>query len=339
MSEDRMKEIYDSFDKNGRPLEELLTSNDKLQGSEAQTLRMCCTQYALHPADCSDFQFVSELMTGSKPKLTVRFESEVKSLGGGEKGKKLAIEKWETCKFYLLTLRLDSSSTKFLFCIDRDSPNRLPIYDILQIGAWTHLVRTGKIPSGFYDALEYLISIGVSVEGEDVAGYTALQYSLTCTPLQYDIRWSTTLLKASKDSIIAINHRNRYGTTAIHETFQSYKRPGETEMRLDVVKWILDRGGNVDIPDGDGSKARRTAQMYPQFRNLIAEYDQQLKQDDGCAFCRGGGLPGKGKAKVEDMPNEQFRATLRCGQCRDRLYCSPRCQKLDWKGHKPLCRP
>lgn len=61
-------------------------------------------------------------------------------------------------------------SLKGLTSIDRDSPNKLPIYDILQIGAWTNLVRKGKVNPEAYEALDYLISLGISVEGEDVAG-------------------------------------------------------------------------------------------------------------------------------------------------------------------------
>lgn len=99
-------------------------------------------------------------------------------------------------------------------------------------------------------------------------------------------------------------------------------------MRLDVARFLMKNGANVDIPDGDGSKARRTAAIYPQFRMLIAEYDEALRIDDGCAFCRAGGIEGKGKAKVEDIPTTQARATLRCGKCRNIVYCSARCQKV-----------
>lgn len=132
---------------------------------------------------------------------------------------------------------------------DRDSPNKLPIFDILQIGAWTDLQRApagSGVAEKYFDALKYLLSLGLSPEGVDVAGYTALQHSLTCTPLLYDLKWSQILLDASAEPISAINHRNRYGGTAAHEVMQSFKRPGEEAIRLKVLKYLLDHGANVD---------------------------------------------------------------------------------------------
>jgi len=53
---------------------------------------------------------------------------------------------------------------------DRDSPNQLPVFDMLQVGAFSELVNNGSIKPCYYDSLEWLISLGLSVEGEDVAG-------------------------------------------------------------------------------------------------------------------------------------------------------------------------
>lgn len=53
---------------------------------------------------------------------------------------------------------------------DRDSPNQLPVFDMLQVGAFSELVNNGAIKQSYYDSLEWLISLGLSVEGEDVAG-------------------------------------------------------------------------------------------------------------------------------------------------------------------------
>lgn len=77
--------------------------------------------------------------------------------------------------------------------------------------------RSDSVAEKYFEALNFLLSTGIHPEGEDVAGYTALQHSLTCTPLLHDLRWSQTLLDASAEPIAAINHRNRYGSTCAHE--------------------------------------------------------------------------------------------------------------------------
>ena len=143
------------------------------------------------------------------------------------------------------------------------------------------------------------------------------------------------LLDASKDPIAAINHRNRYGATALHEAVMCYKRPGEEEIRLEAIKWAMERGANVDsasslpsrvgprynrlaVPDGDGSTTRRTAARFSSFMNLFAEHDSAVALDHGCAFCRRGGVAGKGKGKVETKEAGEVRASLRCGRCKER---------------------
>ena len=35
----------------------------------------------------------------------------------------------------------------------------------------------------------------------------------------------------------------------------------------------------------------------------------------------------------------QMRTMSRCSRCRDVFYCSPACQKKDWKKHKKVCAP
>lgn len=112
------------------------------------------------------------------------------------------------------------------------------------------------------------------------------------------------------------------------------------------------------VPDGDGSTARVTANYYPNFKNIIAEYDHKLALDGGCEFCREGGVAGKGKGAAVKDGEGPSKATMRCGQCKNRVYCSLRCQKvsdldsvdstrvliiicwqLDWPSHKPKCSP
>ncbi|KAK4703391.1 hypothetical protein P7C70_g2830, partial [Phenoliferia sp. Uapishka_3] len=99
----------------GRSLDELLEckdpQKDRLRGDEAQRLRVAFSDYALDPDECSDSELVSSLMNADLERIERRWSAEVQKLGGGEEGKRLAAKKWEDWK---------------------DSPNKLPIYDILQ---------------------------------------------------------------------------------------------------------------------------------------------------------------------------------------------------------------
>ncbi|KAL8280087.1 hypothetical protein RQP46_007417 [Phenoliferia psychrophenolica] len=251
----------------GRPLEELLAVadplKDPLKGAEGQRLRTAFSEYGLVPDECEDTLLCSALMNGNMAAVEARWLSDIEELGGGEAGKALARTKWENYK---------------------DSPNRLPIYDILQVGAWTCLVSTR--PGG-----------GVVPER-----HTAFQHSVSCTPLVRDVRWSEILLNASKDPIAAVNHRSRYGATALHSCVMSYKRPGEDAMRVASAEWLFDRGANVDIPDNDGMTPRgiATSTRSAPFLTAIRALDQARASSRG--------------------------------------YCSPGCQKMDWRHHKKGCK-
>lgn len=96
--------------------------------------------------------------------------------------------------------------------------------------------------------------------------YTALQHSLTCTPLVVEFEWSSILLRASADPISALNRRNRYGSTAAHEQVMTYNRPGEEDIRGQALEFVLARGANVDIVSPSrraGSLAAATSLANP----------------------------------------------------------------------------
>lgn len=230
---------------------------------------------------------------------------------------------------------------------DRDSPNKLPCYDILQVGAFTELLRGGEIPEKYFVAAEWMIAQNISVEGTDVAGYTALQHSLSCISLVKSFRWSQMLLDANPtNKISAINHRNRYGATAMHEAVMSMRRPGETDLRGEVLDWLLENHANCDIPDNDGTSARTTSKHTPGFREKMEDWDELVTDGYACQFCRRGKVVGKGKAKAETIPGE-LRANLRCSACRlvscqscppvlcfrtdfVSIDCSAECQKVSY---------
>ena len=229
----------------------------------------------------------------------------------GENAKQI----WEDCR-RLLTWTTISQLIQ-LRRADRDSPNKLPCYDILQVGAFTELSRSGEISEKYFVAAEWMIGMGISVDGTDVAGYTALQHSLSCISLVKSFRWSTMLLNANPNSnqVSTINARNRFGATAMHEAVMSMRRPGETDLRGEVLDWLLEHHANCDIPDNDGTSARTTAKHTPGFREKMEEWDVLVTEGFACQFCRRGKVDGKGKKKAESIPGE-LRANLRCSACR-----------------------
>lgn len=161
-----------------------------------------------------------------------------------------------------------------------------------------------------------MIAQAISVDGTDVAGYTALQHSLSCISLVKSFRWSQMLLDANPTNKVAsINHRDRYGSTAMHSVVMSMRRPGETDLRGEVLDWLLENHANCDIPDNDGTSARTTAKHTPGFREKMEEWDELVTDGYACQFCRRGKVVGKGKAKAESIPGE-LRANLRCSACR-----------------------
>lgn len=136
------------------------------------------TSYGFHPVDCKDFEWSAALFSANLVTLEKRFDQDVAAFGGGAEGIQKTITKWETCTYLHKVctsivenpMIVHTSTELILVVTDRDSPNKLPLYDILQIGAWTDLVREGKIKAPHYKALDWLISKGISVEGTDVAG-------------------------------------------------------------------------------------------------------------------------------------------------------------------------
>lgn len=245
---------------------------------------------------------------------------------------------------YVNSLHPDSSLSS---SSDRDSPNSLPLFDILQLGAWTDLLGDkGIIQERHYQVLQWLIEKGLNTEGIDVAGfvplpslslsnpdrYTALQHSLSGNPLTFDFRWSTILLNASECQLSAINHRNRFGATSLHEAVMSMHREGENEIKLEIIEFLLEHGANGDsesscsmmreliggtVPDNDGCNARSTAaKSSPAFNILFDEAERLIIDSGACQFCHRGGIKGKGKGRVGEREEGEIRANLRCSACR-----------------------
>lgn len=211
----------------------------------------------------------------------------------------------------------------------RWGPTSVPIYNLL-------LLLTIIFPDNYSQHLEiarWLSTVaGVSVDGCDLSGTSALSHAISTKP-SLDPDFAQVLYDAGGD----VNHRNRYGGTAAHEIITIFAKD-EVRVRraTNALQWFLEHGGNVDIKDGDGMSVRymayRTSGMFSsvgggRIIQLIENEDaRRTERGDGCCtFC--------GREDAERL--------LVCGKCRKARYCPApggSCQRLDWPRHKSMCK-
>lgn len=116
------------------------------------------------------------------------------------------------------------------------------------------------------------------------------------------------------------------GTGRFPEKFLSCNRP---------FKDVADRAIRVSIPvifaspistDGVGTVAVRPSSARPErFSPSTAEAKVTKPKAAGCSKC------GAATTKAGN-------ALLKCAKCKTAQYCSPDCQKKDWKKHKQACK-
>lgn len=162
--------------------------------------------------------------------------------------------------------------------------------------------------------LEYLISKGMPVDVPDIAGQTAL-YHCTASPAPL-IDLARILIVSGKADV---NHRSRYGEVALLGVFQ--------QNRVDVVDLLMEHGADLDVPDGDGLSARQFfVNCGPQITACIRKWVRKREGTEG-------EVSGESMAcicgKKKDLKV--------CARCKVSKYCSPACQKSDWKRHKRIC--
>merc|ERR1712098_665312 len=126
-----------------------------------------------------------------------------------------------------------------------------------------------------------------------------------------------------------VNQKNNYFWTALHHT----ARYGS----LNACETLLDNGANINATDNFGRTPRILAAYFEEkdmYEFLIKKEAEQLSTDRS------------GKTAEEFLfqnlcsgCNVHFKEKLKfCSRCRNVYYCSPECQKRDWKRHKADCR-
>ncbi|KAJ7023075.1 hypothetical protein C8F04DRAFT_1048301 [Mycena alexandri] len=316
----QLQEIIEGQKGVGRPLSELMKTNETLKGAESQRLRTFFTSNCMEPDRDLD-QYGRILAMGDLDGVKADFEERVArhaamapDSGAGPSTGAAAVP---------LSPGAAAAQDIYALCW---GPTLVPIYNLLGLlriifpeNAREHLaiarfmIETAKVP----------------IDKGDLSGTRALSHALSTKP-GFDFEYAQLLYDAGGD----VNTRNRYGGTVAHEIALIWapKDVSAVARSIQAFKWFLEHGGSVDIADGDGmtvrQMARRLASSVPSLNKLIAETDRKrkgfAKTPNSCC-----GLCGRGDADMR-----------RCGRCKATRYCDPSardCQKLDWPHHKKNC--
>ncbi|KAJ2803832.1 hypothetical protein H4R20_002740 [Coemansia guatemalensis] len=102
--------------------------------------------------------------------------------------------------------------------------------------------RNGRRTPDHEGCLRFLADIGVDVDGEDVAGFTAFMRASQTKHSRLDL--AEVLLDLGAD----VNHRSRFGGVALHEAIMAQDRT--------AVAFLSRNGADMDIRDNDGVSPR-----------------------------------------------------------------------------------
>ncbi|KAJ6543547.1 hypothetical protein DFH09DRAFT_1173331 [Mycena vulgaris] len=300
----------------GRPLSELMKTKETLKGAESQRLRTFCTSNTMEPGRDMD-AYAMLLAAGDVDAVRADFERRVaRRKASGT----VAPAGRSTDAAAPLGPEAAAAQEIYALCW---GPTLLTIYHIL-----LHFrVLFPEKAAGYLAIARFLAETArVPVDGADLSGTHALSVAISTKPI-VDFEYAQILHDAGGD----VNNRNRYGGTAAHEIIQVWTPTDKSVMGRAVraLAWFLGHGGNVDIADGDGMRARamaaRLERFSPDLANLIAGVDRARKAHVAtcCGFC-----------------GREDKVHLKCGKCKAVRYCPPSaraCQKLDWPHHKKGC--
>ncbi|KAJ7727344.1 hypothetical protein B0H14DRAFT_3001709, partial [Mycena olivaceomarginata] len=283
----RLRQHIQTTSHQGRPLSELLKTNEILKGVESQRLRTFCTSECMEPGRDLDAYGIS-LAKGELAQVKADFARRVArhaAINPESPGPSTTEPP--------VKLTPEAAAAQELYGLTWGPTRRGAMH--LAVARW--LIQTAKVP----------------VNAPDLSGTLAVSHAISTKPA-LDTEYAQLLFDAGGD----LNNRNRYGATAAHEITLIWtpKDPAVVLRATEALKWFLAHGGSVDIADSDGMAVRymatRQKSVVPGLAAVISASDRERKNagdGDGscCALC---GREADGTMK-------------RCGRCKVARYCDP----------------
>jgi ankyrin repeat protein len=155
------------------------------------------------------------------------------------------------------------------------------------------------------DILKELIRIGADVNPHDINGFTALHYAM----LEHNEGMITVLLDHGD---------NPNSESRIDKTPMSILVYEATQSEMKCIEILIGYNGRVTNKDNMNT-LRTSVEMYGPMDLAIKVREAHPRDKGECEKC------------VKPAPKQ-------CGACGKVYYCTPACQKLDWKFHKITCK-
>ncbi|GLB44728.1 putative MYND finger [Lyophyllum shimeji] len=270
----RLQALAESRDdpSKGRPISELIKTDEMLSGWESQRLRTYFTSICMEPRRDLD-EYGRVLASGNLSLVQTDFMLRVEDnlAGPPDPDEANAIA--------------HAAAAKELFDL-RWGPTKTPIYNLL--GLLSIMVPSRR--ADYLQIARFLIDTAkVPVDGVDLSGTTALSHCFSTKP-GFDLEYAQMLYDAGGD----VNHRNRYGNTVAQEIVQIWTVNDASAITkaTKAFEWFLAHGGNVDIEDGDGWTVRALVEKLAAgalgaLKLAMEKKDERraARKDVCCTFC------------------------------------------------------
>ena len=153
--------------------------------------------------------------------------------------------------------------------------------------------------------LKKLIRLGADVNAHDINGFTPLHYAVS----HFNEGMITVLLKHGANP----NSENRIGWRPLY-----HLRNGILEVHMKIICILIQY--NARLTNKEGIDVLRTSVETHGTRDLAIKVREAHPRDkEECEKC------------TKPTPKQ-------CGACGKMYYCTPACQKMDWKFHKITCQ-